>query len=183
MCVLVCTSQCLLMFRFLCASSRNSIANVVGYIMFYVPLFSDIFFTMMYCHSELCWHICKALLPVFLTLLRFVYRREREREEWKMLFCMSCITQSHLDKLCSHICLMFSDFSRTFNTIQPHLLAEKLLKMKVSISTICSGYSNILLIGFSLLNLALNFPTPYSPRDNTAIFSFFTIHCRLQEFS
>ena len=134
MCVLVCTSQCLLMFCFLCTSSRNSIANVVGYITFYVLLFSDIFFTMMYLSFQVVLAHLQSLVASFLDPLC-----TGERGEWKMLFCMSCITQSHLDKFCSHICLMFSDFSRTFNTIQPHLLAEKLLKMKVSIPTICSG--------------------------------------------
>ena len=43
---------------------------------------------------------------------------------------------SHLDKPGSCIRLMFFDFSSAFNTIQPHLLAEKLVKMNVSPLTV-----------------------------------------------
>ena len=38
---------------------------------------------------------------------------------------------SHLDKPGTSIWLMFYDFSSAFNTIQPHLLADKLLAMKI----------------------------------------------------
>ena len=56
---------------------------------------------------------------------------------------------------------MFFDFSSAFNTIQPHLLPEKLLKMKVSIPAILWVLDY--LTDRPLLNMALNFPTSCSP--------------------
>ena len=76
----------------------------------------------------------QSLVADFLDPLQFAYRRGRER---KMLFCMFCITYILIwTNLVPTFRLMFFDFSSAFNTIQPQLLAEKLLKMKVSIPTI-----------------------------------------------
>ena len=74
------------------------------------------------------------LLADFLDPFQFAYRRERGVED-AVLRVLHKI-YSHLEKPCSYIRLMFFDFSSAFNTIQPHLLAEKLLKMKVSIPAI-----------------------------------------------
>ena len=70
----------------------------------------------------------------FLDPLRFAYRRGREVEYTVLHFYITY--HSHLDKPCSYNGLMFFYFSSAFNTIQPHLLAEKLLKLHVSILTI-----------------------------------------------
>ena len=74
------------------------------------------------------------LVADFLDPLQFAYRRERGVED-AVLHVLHNI-YSHLDKPCSYIRLMLLDFSSAFNIIQPRVLAEKLLKMKVSIPTI-----------------------------------------------
>ena len=75
----------------------------------------------------------QSLVADFLDPLQFEYRRGRGVED-----AVLHNIHSHLDKACSYIRLTFFDFSNVFNTIQLHLLAEKLLKMKVSIPTGCS---------------------------------------------
>ena len=66
------------------------------------------------------------LVADFLGPLQFAYRRERGVEDAVL----------HVLQPCSYIRLMLLDFSSAFSIIQPRLLAEKLLKMKVSIPTI-----------------------------------------------
>ena len=65
----------------------------------------------------------------FVEPLQFAYR-----EGWSVddaiLYVLDHV-YSHLDKPATSIRLMFHDFSSTFNTVQPHLLAKKLLAMNV----------------------------------------------------
>ena len=66
--------------------------------------------------------------------LLFAYRKNRSIDD-AMLRILNNI-YSHLEKPGTCIRLMLYDFSSAFNTIQPHLLSEKLLNMNVHASTI-----------------------------------------------
>jgi hypothetical protein len=70
----------------------------------------------------------------FVDPCQFAYRRNRSVDD-AVLYVLNKI-YSHLDKLGTYIRLMFFDFSSAFNTIQPHLMADKLFKMNVPASTI-----------------------------------------------
>ena len=66
--------------------------------------------------------------------LQFAYRARRGVED-------ACITllnniYKHLENPESYVRILFVDFSSAFNTIQPHLLMEKLMKMRVNSSLI-----------------------------------------------
>ena len=70
----------------------------------------------------------------FIDPCQFAYRRNRSVDD-AVLYVLNKI-YAHLDKPGTYIRLMFFDFSSAFNTIQPHLMADKLFKMNVSASTI-----------------------------------------------
>ena len=61
--------------------------------------------------------------------LQFAYQRNRSTDD-ALLFVLNSVF-SHLDKPGNAIRLMFYDFSSAFNTIQPHLLVEKMKRMNV----------------------------------------------------
>ena len=65
----------------------------------------------------------------FVDPLQFTYREARSVDD-AILYVLDNV-YSHLDKPATSSCLMFYNFSGAFNTIQPHLLAEKLLTMNV----------------------------------------------------
>ena len=76
----------------------------------------------------------QVLVTDFLDPWQFAYRRNRSVENAVLRVFNSIY--AHLDKPGTYIRLMFFDFSSAFSTIQPNLLAEKLLKMKISAPTI-----------------------------------------------
>ena len=76
----------------------------------------------------------RVLVTDFLDPWQFAYRRNGSVED-AVLHVLNSI-YAHLDKPGTYIRLMFFDFSSAFNTVQPHLLAEKLLKMKISAPTV-----------------------------------------------
>ena len=76
----------------------------------------------------------QVLVTDFLDPWQFAYRRNRSVED-AVLHVLNSI-YAHLDKPGTYTRLVFFDFSSAFNTTQPHLLAEKLLKMKISAPTI-----------------------------------------------
>ena len=59
---------------------------------------------------------------------QFAYQKNRSVDD-AILHVLNNI-YSHLDKPSTSIHLMFYDFSSAFNTIQPHLLADKLMQHK-----------------------------------------------------
>ena len=63
--------------------------------------------------------------------LQFARRRNR-----MLFYTFKKYIYLHLEKTGSSVRLMFFDFSRAFNTIQPHLLIQKLLNMKLPSSAI-----------------------------------------------
>ena len=80
---------------------------------------------------------------------------------------------------------MFFDFSSAFNTIQPHLLPEKLLKMKVSIPTILwvldymIDRPQFVKSGSELSNIMLiNTGAPQGTALSPFHFSLYTADCR-----
>ena len=83
-------------------------------------------------------HIMKVFERLFLNKLRplvhgfqdplqFAYRNGIGVDD-ALLYMQNSI-YSHLDKTSSYVRIMFFDFSSAFNTIQPHLLAQKLKNM------------------------------------------------------
>ena len=140
------------------------------------------------CVRELYCHSCKALLLIFSTLCSL---HTEEGGELKMLFCMSCITYILIwINLVPTFRPMFFDFSSAFNTIQPHLLAEKLLKMKVSIPTILwvldylTDRPQFVKSGSELSSIMLtNTGAPQGSVLSPFLFSLYTADCRSSQDS
>ena len=70
----------------------------------------------------------------YIDPLQFAYRKNRGVDDALLYLLNRCY--SHLEKAGSSIRLMFYDFSSAFNTIQPHILAQKLSNMKIAPPTI-----------------------------------------------
>lgn len=70
----------------------------------------------------------------FIDPFQFAYQKNRSVDD-AILHVLNGI-YLHLDKPGTCIRLMFYDFSSAFNTIQPHLMADKLVNMNVHASTI-----------------------------------------------
>ena len=66
--------------------------------------------------------------------MRFAYRQNRSVEDALLLF-LNNITK-HLDASKTYTRVLFIDFSSAFNTIQPHLLVQKLISLNVNPRTI-----------------------------------------------
>ena len=60
---------------------------------------------------------------------QFAYRNNRNVEDAVLLFVHNVL--KHLEKPKTYVRALFVDFSSAFNTIQPHLMARKLLRMGV----------------------------------------------------
>ena len=80
--------------------------------------------------------LCKLgkLLKDYINPLQFAYRKNRGTDD-AVLYSLENI-YSHLEKTGSIVRLMFAHFSSAFNTIQSHLLVQKLLNMKLPSSAI-----------------------------------------------
>ena len=80
--------------------------------------------------------LCKLekLVKDYIDPLQFTYRKKGSTDD-AVLHSFENI-YSHLKKTGSTVRLMFFDFSSAFNTIQPHLLVQKLLIMKLPSSII-----------------------------------------------
>ena len=74
------------------------------------------------------------LVKDYIDPLQFAYRKNRSTDD-AVLYSLESI-YSHLEKTGSTVRLMFFNFSSAFNTIQPHLLVQKLLNMKLPSSVI-----------------------------------------------
>ena len=66
--------------------------------------------------------------------MQFAYRKNKSVDDALLVF-LNNITK-HLDVPNSYARVLFIDFSSAFNTIQPHLLAQKLIALNVNTSTI-----------------------------------------------
>ena len=80
--------------------------------------------------------LCKLekLVKDYLDPLQFAYRKNRSSDD-AVFYSLENI-YSHLEKTGSTVRIMFFDFSSAFNTIQPHLLVQKLLNIKLPSSII-----------------------------------------------
>ena len=65
---------------------------------------------------------------------QFVYKHNRSTKDTSLTLLHNAYT--HLEKTGSFVQILFIDFSSAFNTIQPHLMASKLLKLNVNLSLI-----------------------------------------------
>ena len=65
----------------------------------------------------------------FLDPLQFAYQSRRNTED-AILYMLNNIYK-HLDKPGNTVRIMFYDFSSAFNTIQPHLLVQKMKLMNI----------------------------------------------------
>ena len=75
--------------------------------------------------------LCKLekLVKDYIDPLQFACRKNRSTDD-AVLYSLENI-YSHLEKTGINVRLMFFDFSSAFNTIQPHLLVQKLFNMKL----------------------------------------------------
>ena len=87
---------------------------------------------------KVCEHVVlsklETLVKDYLDPLQFAYRKNRSTDD-AVLYSLENI-YSHLEKTGSTVRIMFFDFSSAFNTIEPHLLVQKLLNMKLPSSVI-----------------------------------------------
>ena len=97
---------------------------------------------------KVCEHVvfCK-LEKDYLDPLQFAYRKNRSTDD-AVLYSLENI-YSHLEKTGSTVRIMFFDFSKAFNTIQPHLFVQKHLNMKLP-SSVISWIFDYLTIDFSM---------------------------------
>ena len=65
----------------------------------------------------------------FLDPFQFAYKSNRSTDDATLTLLHNCY--SHLENPGSYVRILFIDFSSAFNTIQPHLMAIKLLSLKV----------------------------------------------------
>lgn len=81
--------------------------------------------------ERLVLKLLKSNVDKYLDPLQFAYRPKRSTDD-AILYSLENV-YSHLEhtNLGHSTRIMFFDFSSAFNTIQPHILANKLLKMNV----------------------------------------------------
>ena len=88
--------------------------------------------------TKVCEHVVlrklEKLVNDYIDPLRFAYRKNRSTDD-VVLYSLENI-YSRLQKTGSTVRLMFFNFSSAFNTIQPHLLVQKLYNMKLPSSII-----------------------------------------------
>ena len=92
---------------------------------------------------------------------------------------------SHLEKTGSTVRLMFFDFSSAFNTMQPHLLVQKLLNMKLPLSIISwifdyltSRLQYVRLNGLLSCAIRTNIGAPQGTVLAPFLFALYTADCR-----
>ena len=71
----------------------------------------------------------RAQVQTFMDPFQFAYSQKRGVDD--ALLCLLNPIYKHLETKGSSVRIMFYDFSSAFNTIQPHLLAKKLINMDV----------------------------------------------------
>jgi hypothetical protein len=84
----------------------------------------------MKCFERLVLYYIKPVVKPFLDRYQFAYSETIGVDD--AVITLNDIIRSHLDSPGSHARILFVDFSSAFNTIQPHILMEKLIKMKVN---------------------------------------------------
>ena len=64
--------------------------------------------------------------------LQFAYKCHRGVDDASLTLLHGAPTYTHLEKPKSFLRLVFIDFSSAFNTVQPHLMGQKLTQMDVN---------------------------------------------------
>ena len=129
--------------------------------------------------------LCKLekLVKDYLDLLLFAYRKNRSTDD-AVSYSLENI-YSHLENTGSTVRLMFFDFSSAFNTIQTHLLVQKLLNMKLPSSVISwifdyltSRLQYVRLNGLLSSAIRTNSGAPQSTVLAPFLFALYTADCR-----
>jgi len=85
--------------------------------------------TVMKCFERIILRTLLSQTQHHLDPFQFAYKQNRSTDDATLTLLHN--SYSHLDKSGSFVRILFIDFSSAFNTIQPHLLALKLLKLDV----------------------------------------------------
>jgi len=129
--------------------------------------------------------LCKLekLVKDYIDPLQFAYRKNRNTDD-AVLYSLENI-YSHLEKTGSTVRLMFFTFSSAFNTIQPHLLAQKHLNMKLPSSVILwifdyltSRLQYVRLNGLLSSTISTNTGAPQDTVLAPFLFVLYTADCR-----
>eukprot|EP00745_Piridium_sociabile_P003480 TRINITY_DN12039_c0_g1_i1.p1 TRINITY_DN12039_c0_g1~~TRINITY_DN12039_c0_g1_i1.p1 ORF type:complete len:561 (-),score=151.19 TRINITY_DN12039_c0_g1_i1:152-1588(-) len=118
--------------------------------------------------------------------LQFAYARNRNTED--AILTLLHNLHAHLDKPRSYARILFIDFSSAFNTIQPHLLVEKLLTYEVNpvfirwIFSFMTQRLQRVRVGHELSDVvATNTGAPQGCVLSPALFTLYTADCRGEE--
>ena len=84
----------------------------------------------MKCLERIVLYFLKAQTRSHIDPNQFAYQQNRSVED--ALLTLMHYAHTHLDSKGSYVRILFADFSSAFNTIQPHLLAQKLHAMSVN---------------------------------------------------
>lgn len=92
----------------------------------------------MKCFERIVVTVLKDQIKSFLDPFQFVYMVRRGTKDANKI---THLVNSHLEDFQAHICLLFTDFSPAFNTLQPKILIKKLIELKVNPFCIKQFYS------------------------------------------
>ena len=84
----------------------------------------------MKCFEKLILKMLKKEVEQQLDPLQFAYKAKRSVEDAVLVFVNNAL--KHLEKTQTYVRVLFIDFSSAFNTIQPHIMVEKLLSLHVN---------------------------------------------------
>ena len=84
----------------------------------------------MKCFERLVLNILQKEVSLKLDPLQFAYKAKRSVDDAVLVFMNNAL--KHLEKPGTFVRVLFIDFSSAFNTIQPHLMTEKLLSLGVN---------------------------------------------------
>ncbi len=84
----------------------------------------------MKCFEKYVVSLLKSQIDSALDPFQFAYRQGRGTDD--AIHGITHLTLKHLENPKAYARLLFIDFSSTFNTLQPHLLIEKLRQMSVN---------------------------------------------------
>ena len=132
-----------------------------------------------------CVVLCKLekLVKDYINPLQFAYRKNRSTDD-AVLYSLENI-YLHLEKTGSTGRLMFFNFSSAFNILQPHLLVQKLLNMKLPSSVISwifdyltSRLQDVRLNGLLSSAISTNTGAPQGTVLAPFLFALYTADCR-----
>ena len=84
----------------------------------------------MKCFERLVLKLLKREVELQLDPLQFAYKTKRRVEDAVLVFVNNAL--KHMESPKTFVRILFIDFSSAFNTIQPHIMVEKLLSLSVN---------------------------------------------------